>query len=105
MYTRVFAIGRPICGANGSPRFISTQVEYVVVSDGPYRLHTLSTSVVAKIRSTNDFFSGSPARFTARTVEGTWLPSASTLIADGTVLIKVTSSGRFASSSALGTIL
>src|SRR5262245_30817767 len=94
-----------MCAANGSPRFIATHVEYVVVSDGPYRLHTVSASVVSKIRSTNVLFSGSPARFTTRTVDGTLATSTKAFIADGTVLISVTSTGRRANSSASETIL
>ncbi len=62
----MFAIGRPIDALNPSSRDIDTHVEYVVLSDGPYRLHTRSTPLRAKIRSTNSFRSTSPARFTTR---------------------------------------
>src|SRR6185369_6922425 len=93
-------MGRPMCGANGSPRRIATQVEYVVVSDGPYRLHTVSTVVCAKIRATNDAFSGSPARLIVRIDDGTPPLSSTACIADGTVCSNVASSARSATASA-----
>src|SRR5689334_2556776 len=93
-----------MCTANDSPRFIGTQVEYVVVSVGPLRLHTVLTSVVAKMRSTNARFNGSPARFITRTVLGTPPTSRSAFIAEGTVLMRVTSACLRARSSAFGTI-
>src|SRR5262249_14033121 len=105
MYTRVFAIGRPMCAANGSSRFIATHVEYVVVSDGPYRLHTFFTPVVPKICSTSPLFNGSPAKFTTRTLADIPPASTSAFIAEGTVLIRVTSIGVCAKSNALPTIL
>src|ERR1700761_134397 len=91
--------------ANPSPRSIATHVEYVVVSDGPYRLHTLRASVTAKMRSTKLCFSGSPARLITRAVCGTAPTSISAFIADGTVLISVTSTRLRANSSAFLTIV
>src|SRR6185503_11497071 len=55
------------------------------------------------MRSTTEVASGSPARFTTRTKAGTLLARNNSRIADGTVLIMVTSfaAGRFGKASAL----
>ena len=82
-----------MCAANDFSRLIAAQVEYVVVSDGPYKLQIISTSVAPKICSTNALFRGSPAKFTTRTVAGTLSSSIRAVIAEGTVLISVTSTG------------
>jgi hypothetical protein len=99
----VFCSGVPMCGANPSLRRISTPVEYVVVSVGPYRLHTRSTPVSAKMRSTRLSLSGSPARFTVRTPGGSPPPSSSARMAEGTVLISVKSTGDWSSATASST--
>ncbi len=65
----------------------------------------MSTSVCANRRSTRARFSGSPAKLTVRTVLGTPPTSSRAFIAEGTVLIKVTSSGVRAKSRAFCTIL
>src|SRR3569833_1745582 len=71
----------------------ATQLEYVVVTDGPYRLHILSTWVSAKSFSTRLRFKASPARLITRVLLGTACPSTSASIAEGTVLIRLTSAG------------
>src|SRR5579864_1374048 len=103
MYTRVFAIGCPICATNPSSLFILTHVEYVVVSVGPYKLHTCCTPVLAKILSTSSRFNGSPATLTTCTPAGIASCSSNVVITDGTVLMSVTSAPRPTKSSALET--
>src|SRR5260370_1000447 len=94
-----------MCGAKASSRLISTQVEEVVVSEGPYKLHTVPTAVMAKMRSTNMRLSGSPAKFIRRTVSRMSHRSRSVFMVDGTVLMSVISMGSRAKSSAFLTTL
>ncbi|KRD35098.1 hypothetical protein ASE35_20495 [Lysobacter sp. Root916] len=71
MYTWVLAIGRPISTGPAWLRSIRTQVEYVVVSLGPYRFTTSSADVPANSCATSAGFKASPARLIVRTVSGT----------------------------------
>src|SRR5688572_4667353 len=70
---------------NPSARVIDTQLEYVVVSEGPYRFTTVCASLDANTRSTNSRFNGSPARFTVLTDEGKPLVAITVASAEGTV--------------------
>src|SRR3569623_2907614 len=69
-----------------------TQVEYVVVSLGPYRFSTWSARVPANNCWTKAGLSASPARLIVRTVAGTRGDRNSASIPEGTVLISVSGS-------------
>ncbi len=68
-----------------------TQLEYVVVSEGPYRLYSRRACVCANNRSTSSRFKASPATFTTSTAGSRPLDSSRALSAEGTVLISLTS--------------
>src|ERR1051325_5054151 len=84
-------MGRPMLTV-GPSRRIDVQVESVVSSEGPYRFQTCSTlGALAKISSTRLCGKASPARFTVVTLGGIARCRANSAIADGTVLMSVTS--------------
>src|ERR1700761_7384547 len=94
MRTCVLAPGLPMdakARPSGADRRV--QVEYVVVSVGPYRLATLRTCPVAKRRSIVAPVRASPARLTDSTLAGSRPEATSALMADGTVLLSVIPDG------------
>ncbi|MEX3969106.1 hypothetical protein AB4Y42_44780, partial [Paraburkholderia sp. EG286B] len=68
---RVFAIGRPIVSTTASPLGMQIQVEYVVVSEGAYRLHIFSMRLLPKAFSLRLAVSRSPARLMMLAEAGT----------------------------------
>src|SRR5437868_14050795 len=83
-------MGRPIVGATLPSLRVRLQVEYVVASDGPYRLKTRLICSCAYNSLTNRRGKDSPARFTVWTEEGRQPMRSNSAIAEGTVLIKLT---------------
>lgn len=94
--TTVLWIGRPMVGAVVVGPVKHLAVEYVVSSDGPYRLKRRAMPVFSKAALTSSLDRGSPATLSTRVEGGTAARWSSTLAALGTVLISV---GRSPSSS------
>ncbi|WP_287378907.1 hypothetical protein, partial [Mesorhizobium sp.] len=70
-----------------SPLGMQIQVEYVVVSEGAYRLQIFSTPLLSKTLSIRSAFSRSPHELITLVEAGTAFWSTRAAIAEGTVLI------------------
>src|ERR1051325_6672379 len=92
-----------ILGVSVSSSSNNAYVEYVVASDGPYKLKTFSHLRADKRSLTTCIGNGSPARFITRTLLGMASCSINTFIAEGTVLIRDTSTSWTRRSSASST--